>query len=87
MATLASALTDLMGRPVVDQTGFSGTFDIELKFDRDDAVSLPPRPATTAPTAPTITTALLEQLGLRLQSARDAVEVIVIDHIEQPSEN
>lgn len=87
MATLVSALTDLLGRPVVDGTGFTGTFDLELKFDRDESAGLPQRSANTVPTAPNIFTALQEQLGLKLDSGRDAVEVIVIDRIERPSEN
>ena len=87
VATLAAALTDLLGRPVVDRTGLTGTFDVELSFDRDSAVTLPQRPVTTPPSLPTIATALQEQLGLRLESARDPVEVIVIDRIERPSEN
>lgn len=88
MATLASALTDLLGRHVVDSSGFTGTFDMDLKFDRDESVTgLPPRSTTTPSVAPNIFTAVREQLGLRLDSGRDAVEVIVIDRMEQPSEN
>lgn len=76
-----------MGRPVVDKTGFTGTFDLQLKFDRDGATVLPPRSAAIAPVAPSIATALSEQLGLKLESARESIEVIVIDRIERPTEN
>lgn len=87
IATLASSLTNLLGRHVVDGTGLTGAFDIELKFDRDESVGLPVRSSTTVPDAPNIFTAIREQLGLKLDSTRDAVEVIVIDRIERPSEN
>lgn len=87
MTTVASALTDLVQKPVVDRTGIMGVFDLDLQFDRDEILPVPPRPANVPATAPNIFTALQEQLGLKLESARDDVEVIVIDRIEPPSEN
>lgn len=63
--------------PIIDKTGLSGTFDIHLEWT-DDA---------DAPDGTSIFTALREQLGLKLESAKGPVEVLVIDHIEKPSAN
>ncbi|HKE84433.1 MAG TPA: TIGR03435 family protein [Vicinamibacterales bacterium] len=75
---------------VVDRTGLDGRYDIELRFAGDVAVT-----ANAAPTfrdlgstdVPTLAGAIREQLGLKLQSTRAPVEVLVIDRIERPSEN
>jgi uncharacterized protein (TIGR03435 family) len=87
MATLASHLTDLLGRPVVDKTGFTESFDFDLKFE--SAPGLAPRPANAANPSdlPDISTALQDQLGLKVKSAKAPVEVIVIDRIERPTDN
>jgi uncharacterized protein (TIGR03435 family) len=63
-------------RPVIDRTGLTGTFDIHLQWTPD--------PATDGLS---IFTALGEELGLRLDSARAPTEMIVIDRAEKPSEN
>jgi uncharacterized protein (TIGR03435 family) len=97
---LLAALSDLLGRPVIDKAGITGTFDIHLEFTPDEATANGPgqgngppgdpaaRPAPPAePTAPSIFTALQEQLGLRVESAKGPVEVLVIDHVQRPSEN
>lgn len=70
-------------RQVVDKTGLQGRFTFTLKFSPraiGDATG-------TRADAPELPTALQEQLGLRLISENEPVEVIVIDHIERPSEN
>jgi uncharacterized protein (TIGR03435 family) len=90
-------LSRVSGRPTVDRTGLSGRFDWMLIWTPDN---LPPRaPGLPAdqpllvngiavdPNGPTLPTALQEQLGLRLEPATGPVDVIVIDRIEQPSEN
>jgi uncharacterized protein (TIGR03435 family) len=90
MATVVSQLTDLLGRPVVDKTGFAETFDFDLKFAPDESTpALPPRSPDAANPSdlPNVFTALQDQLGLKVKSARDPVEVIVIDRIERPTEN
>ena len=83
-----------LDRPVIDKTGITNQFEIRLVFSPDDSAS--PRPATAdpgappavrAPDAPGIFQAIQEQLGLRLVPAKGPVDVLVIDHIERPSEN
>ena len=75
----------LSGRSVVDRTGLAGAYDFTLTWgpERPDASGA--GPGTTD--APSLFTAVQEQLGLKLISTKAPVEVIVIDHIEQPSEN
>jgi uncharacterized protein (TIGR03435 family) len=68
---------DSLDRPVIDRTGIAGLFDIHLEFsgvDDDNA-------------APSIFTAVQEQLGLKLSPDTGPVEVLVIDHVEKPSAN
>jgi uncharacterized protein (TIGR03435 family) len=77
---LVKALANLVDRTVVDKTGIRGTFRVVLTFAVDDS------PAAND-TAPNIFTAIQEQLGLKLESGRGPVEVMVIDHAEKPSEN
>jgi uncharacterized protein (TIGR03435 family) len=76
------------GRPMTDQTGLSGTFDFTLEFTPEFTGPLPPG-ATFQPdaTGPTMEEALREQLGLKLESSKTTMEVLVLDHIERPSEN
>jgi len=92
---LANYLSNSLGRTVVDKTGITGEFDFQLAFTPEKpAVPSPdaagPRPADGAAAAdlgPDFFTAMREQLGLKLESARGPVEVLVIDHVERPSEN
>jgi uncharacterized protein (TIGR03435 family) len=88
---LADALTNIVGRPVIDKTRYTGTFDVQLDFTRESTVfnapATGPEAANGAATAPSIFTALQEQLGLKLESQKGTVEVLVIDHAEKPSEN
>jgi uncharacterized protein (TIGR03435 family) len=79
-AKVASSLLHIDGI-VVDRTGLTGRYDFELIYTRQATTE----PAPDAP--PDIFTALQEQLGLKLESARGSVPVLVIDHIERPSEN
>lgn len=77
MRTLSTVLSNRAGRLVVDKTGLTGLYDIHL-----DA----PEPHTDE-TGSYIFTMLQEQFGLKLVSAKEQVETLVIDHIERPSEN
>ena len=90
MEMIASTLTFAgnLGRPVLDQTGLKGTYDISLEFSRENGVG-PTAEATPRPedAGPTFQQALKEQLGLKLDSTKGPLETVVIDHIELPSEN
>ncbi|CAN5540717.1 hypothetical protein BH10ACI4_BH10ACI4_36530 [soil metagenome] len=84
--------TLILDRPVVDQTGLKDRFDFTVKFMPDDSQFSghpPTLPASTEATNafPNLFTALQDQLGLKLESAKTPVEVIAIDHVEKPSEN
>jgi bla regulator protein BlaR1 len=93
MSRLADTLASRLGRPVVDSTGIKGVFDLELKWTRDESEpkgpkeSMEPLPADEGAGGPTIFTALQEQLGLKLEARKAPVEILIIDHIEKPSEN
>jgi len=80
-----------VGRIVVDRTGLSGTFDIDLRWSPDTPLPGALRDASPAPSAdsnaPPLLRALEEQLGLKLEPTKGPVEVLVIDHIERPTEN
>jgi len=95
IANLANFLSSMLSRTVVDKTGITGEFDLQLTFTPDrSSVPSPnvpePRPADGAAAAdlgPDIFTAMQEQLGLKLESAKGPVEIRVIEHVERPSEN
>jgi uncharacterized protein (TIGR03435 family) len=95
MPAFAKMLSTLLGREVVDKTGFSGRFALHLEFAFDDALAGIPNPvgpdASGQPgdpaARPSIGTALQEQLGLRLQASTGPLDVLVIDHVERPTEN
>jgi uncharacterized protein (TIGR03435 family) len=78
----------MLGRTVVDKTGLTGSYDIDLAFTPEQPIAAGanvPIPATD-PNGPSIYTAVREQLGLKLESQRDQEDVLVIDHVErQPS--
>jgi uncharacterized protein (TIGR03435 family) len=83
LALLAEQLGRNLGRVVVDKTGLDGRFDFTLKYVSDDAVS----PIADAPSGPSVFTALQEQLGLKLEPKKGPVEILIVDHIDLPSEN
>jgi uncharacterized protein (TIGR03435 family) len=87
LTMFANVLSGFVGRNVVDRTGLNGSFDIELTYDPASAAKAPPGPTTRDDTAPSIFTALQEQLGLKLESTRGTVDVLVIDQAERPSPN
>jgi uncharacterized protein (TIGR03435 family) len=85
MGDLAGELGAFLDRPVVDRTGMSGRYDFNLAWTIDEfqsarlkAFPLPPRGVGEAPN---LFTAIQEQLGLKLETANAAAEVLVIDHI------
>ena len=84
--------TLVLDRPVVDHTGLKERFDFTVKFTPDDSqfAGHPPQlPASTEATeaSPSLFVAIQDQLGLKLESMKTPVDVIVIDHVEKPSEN
>jgi uncharacterized protein (TIGR03435 family) len=85
LSAIVNLLTRHLGRYVIDDTGLTSNYDFELRFT-PDSVS-PAADGVQDANAPSIFTALREQLGLRLESARGPVKVLVIDRAERPSEN
>ena len=85
MSLIASSLSSWgnLGRPVVDRTGLSGTYDFVMDYTPD------PRPsyATIDSGGPGFQEALKQQLGLKLESERAPVEFLALDHVEHPDEN
>jgi|SRR5580700_4627952 uncharacterized protein (TIGR03435 family) len=82
---LSEILSVVVSRNVVDRTGLGGTFDLSLHFqivplDTDSSVTDPSGP-------PSISTALRDRLGLKLEPQTGPVDVLVIDHVEEPSPN
>ena len=92
MADFIRWLSNTTGRTIVDKTGFTGTFDAKMEYLPEMAQGTPltgdgapPPPVENA--APSLFTALQERLGLKLESERGPVEILVIDRIERPTEN
>ena len=86
LVNLAGTLSGNVGRVVLDRTGLTGDFDVELQWtpDRVPLAGDASNPAPS-PDGPSIFTALQEQLGLKLESTKGPVDVLVIDHVEQPT--
>jgi len=92
MAQVAGTMQAALERPVVDQTGLTGKYDFVLKWTPDETQfrsfgGAPPPPPANVDAPPDLFTAIQEQLGLKLESTKAPVEVIVIDHVEKPSDN
>lgn len=86
MSALAYALTQTLARVVVDRTGLSGAFDADAQFNPDGLPGwAPPAPGSPNRDAPSLFGVLQEELGLKLESTRGPVDVLVIDHIEHPT--
>ncbi|HVY93625.1 MAG TPA: TIGR03435 family protein [Bryobacteraceae bacterium] len=78
---IAKMLSRYLGRDVHDDTALPGKYDFDLSWTPDAG------PCPGAPEGPTIFTAVQQQMGLRLESTRGRVEILVIDHLERPSPN
>ena len=92
MPRIARELSTFAGRPVQDQTNLTGSFDFELRWTPDEYVSseaqrklLNGSPVDTS--SPSFFTAIQQQLGLKLEPQRGTVEILIIDHADNPSEN
>lgn len=97
-SSLANMLSQQLGSTVADNTGLKGTYDFTLDWTPDlgqgqimGGLETGPPPSGSPPPAeengPSLFTALQEQLGLKLEVHKESIDVIVIDHIEQPSPN
>jgi uncharacterized protein (TIGR03435 family) len=93
MADFANLMQrNVLDRPVVDQTGLTGKYDFNLDFTPDESqfegMGAKVSPQTDSANAPpNLYTAIQEQLGLKLEATKAPAEVLVIDHVEKPSEN
>jgi bla regulator protein blaR1 len=96
MSTFVNTLGNQLGRPVLDETGLTGAYDLTVSYMPDSGgrglpPGVPPPGAPDVPpidpNAPALPTALQEQLGLKLESTKGPVEMIVIDSIEPPTED
>jgi len=96
LTQFADVLSRQIGQIVVDKTGLKSEYDFTLKWTPDEGHGAmfrgaggPPSDGAPPPDAagPSIFTALQEQLGLKLESQKGPVDVLVIDHLEKPSEN
>jgi uncharacterized protein (TIGR03435 family) len=88
MAAVATYLTPVVGRVVIDRTSLTGRFDVALRFGVPANNGLAEaKVATLIGDAPSIFTAVQEQLGLRLEATRAPVDVVVVERIERPTEN
>jgi uncharacterized protein (TIGR03435 family) len=89
MAQFQAFLSPVVNRVVVDRTGLDGRYDIDLRFTPDrpqpaGGAAAPDRAAAGDPDIPTIFTAVQEQLGLKLESGRAVVDVLVVDDVTRP---
>ena len=95
MSDLTTVLSQTLQRTVIDKTGLTGTFDIHAEWTADQSTPgfmapglAPPGPAPSADSVGrSMFTVLQEDLGLKLESAKAPVEILVIDRLERPSEN
>lgn len=87
LVNVLSHQPDLGNRLVLDQTGLTGLYDWTLKWAPVNAEPGEPEASAGDPSEPALFTALQEQLGLKLESQKAPVDVVVIDRIEKPSPN
>jgi uncharacterized protein (TIGR03435 family) len=89
MATFAAVLTGQAGRKVVDKTGLTGIYDIDLKWLPEQLPNGAPLPPGVEidNTLPGLFTAIQEQLGLRLAPETGQVDIFVVESVQRPSEN
>jgi len=93
MSNFAAMMQEtVMDRPVIDETGLAGRYDFTLNWTPDDSQfgglggKLPPPTDNTNP-PPNLYTAIQEQIGLKLEATKAPTDVMIIDHVEKPSEN
>jgi uncharacterized protein (TIGR03435 family) len=92
LSVFAQMISGEAGQVVYDKTDLIGTWNVDLEYTPDQlpllpAGGLPPGVTLPSPDAPNLFTALQEQLGLKLVAARGAVDVLIVDRIERPTDN
>ena len=96
MPSIVGAFSSILRRTVIDKTGLTGRYDVKLQWTPEGAGNALPGPgaagavvpeAPPVDRGPTFITAVQEQLGLNLDSAKAQVDVIIIDSVQKPSEN
>jgi uncharacterized protein (TIGR03435 family) len=93
MARIAREMSPIAGRPVQDETKLAGYFDFHLTWTSDQNVSKIDSDKVHAAgnvldsSGPSFFSAIQEQLGLKLEPKKGQIEILVIDHAEQPSDN
>jgi uncharacterized protein (TIGR03435 family) len=94
ISALATTLESSAGRPITDKTNLSGLFDVLLQFSPQQQSGLSAADGTQGtvspvsdPSGPSIFTAIQQELGLKLESSKGPVEVLVIDSVSRPTEN
>jgi len=90
VSDVAEGLSATLGRLVVDKTRLTGNYDFDLRWTPDESVLRglkDPDEPPPDPIGPSIFTAVQEQLGLELKSAKGPMEILVIDRVEKPDAN
>jgi len=91
MSQLTTDLANIIGGPIIDKTGFTRTFDVDVAFSPDKALAglrgagTPPRPTDGGNRS--IFAAIENQLGLKLELTKGSTQFLVIDSVERPSGN
>jgi bla regulator protein BlaR1 len=84
----SGVISSAAGRHVVDKTGLTDRYDVILEYTARTSRDAPAGAATlTTDERPDIATALREQLGLKLVPEKTTVQIVVVDHVEKPTEN
>jgi uncharacterized protein (TIGR03435 family) len=79
-------LQSFLGRPVIDATGLTGSFDIDLQWTPNGEISAPPPGVQLrSPDGPNLLTAVQEQLGLKLESVVSVFNAFVVERVERPT--
>jgi uncharacterized protein (TIGR03435 family) len=78
--SLSYVLEEIVERTVIDKTGMQGTYDFHLRWAAD-------QPGAADSEFPSLSTALQEQLGLKLQPGKGPVNTLIVDHVERPAKN
>ncbi len=88
MAELARLLSGAVQRPIIDKTGFTGKFDLDVPFVYEDDLTVGvAKPTGYVASGANLMSALQQKMGIKLESVKAPVEVLVVDHAERPAEN